>query len=395
MGSVYPKKGWLYLRFKDPTGKWRSKASGLPVGQERAARRMLAKIEDRIAAGDIYAGKDGVTVASYSKVWLQDRRKLGLADVGNDEARLRLHILPHIGALQIARVRPRHLIEMVRAWRTSGTLAPKTIHNCYSVVKALFRDAVIADLVEASPAILTRHHLGTSMDADPEWRATARYTRDELERLIGDPAIPWDRQVLYALQGLAALRHGEAAGLRWRHYEPDVKPLGRLVVATSYAKGRTKTNATRHMPVHPTLAAMLAQWKLHGWPEMMGRVPGSEDLVVPLPPQGKEVRRQRQNPRAGGMRSKSDSWKRLRRDLDALGLRHRRGHDLRRTMISLAQDDGASKDILRLATHGRPRREAIDDYTSLQWETICREVAKLQVTRRESGARIITLRGQE
>jgi hypothetical protein len=42
------------------------------------------------------------------------------------------------------------------------------------------------------------------------------------------------------------------------------------------------------MPVHPVLAAMLAEWKLQGWPEMMGRTPEPDDLVVPLPrkPQG-------------------------------------------------------------------------------------------------------------
>ena len=52
-------------------------------------------------------------------------------------------------------------------------------------------------------------------------------------------------------------------------------------------------------------------------------------------------------------------------------------------MISLAQDDGAAKDILKLGTHGRGRRDAIDSYTTLEWETICREVAKLRVQRRE------------
>jgi hypothetical protein len=42
--------------------------------------------------------------------------------------------------------------------------------------------------------------------------------------LISDRRIPPDRQVLYALEGLAALRHGEAAGLRWRHWDNALKP---------------------------------------------------------------------------------------------------------------------------------------------------------------------------
>ncbi len=50
------------------------------------------------------------------------------------------------------------------------------------------------------------------------------------------------------------------------------------------------------------------------------------------------------------------------------GRRHRRGHDLRRTMISLARTNGARKDIL---------------YTTFSWDALCAEVAKLKVQRHE------------
>ena len=45
----------------------------------------------------------------------------------------------------------------------------------------MFRDAVLADLIEQAPAILGKYQLGTVEDADPEWRATAIYTRSELD----------------------------------------------------------------------------------------------------------------------------------------------------------------------------------------------------------------------
>ena len=46
----------------------------------------------------------------------------------------------------------------------------------------------------------------------------------------------------------------------------------------------TKTDAAKHVPVHPVLAAMLAEWKLGGWAEMVGHAPAADDLLVPLPP---------------------------------------------------------------------------------------------------------------
>ncbi len=383
MGSIYKRGKKLWLRFKGPDGKWTQSPSGFEVGQEKQAREALRRLEDRLAANVEFGEpeKGPVTLARYAQRWLEQREGL-VADLRTDESRLRHHVLPYIGDMALEDIRPRHLVDLFRQLRVQGAIAPKTVHNIYGVLKALFRDAHLADLVTTSPCILTRHQLGENVDKDPTWRATAVFTRAELEMLISDTRVPPDRQVLYALQGIAALRHGEAAGLRWKHYDPNTPVLGRLVIATSYDKGHTKTKRTRYMPVHPTLAAVLAEWKLQGWPEMMGRPPTPEDLVVPMP------RPTNRGPRVefGGMRTDHHSYKRLVKDMEALGLRHRRGHDLRRTMISLARTDGARKDILELCTH-TPRKSGntIDLYTTFPWEALCAEVAKLQVQRHERG----------
>ena len=61
-----------------------------------------------------------------------------------------------------------------------------------------------------------------------------------------------------------------------------------------------------------------------------------------------------------------------------LGLRRRRGHDLRRTFITLAQVDGARRDLLEIVTHG-PRGDIVSIYTTFPWPALCAEVAKLDV----------------
>ena len=61
-----------------------------------------------------------------------------------------------------------------------------------------------------------------------------------------------------------------------------------------------------------------------------------------------------------------------------LGLRPRRGHDLRRTFITLAQVDGARRDLLETITHG-PRGDIVSVYTTFPWPALCAEVAKLQI----------------
>ncbi len=61
---------------------------------------------------------------------------------------------------------------------------------------------------------------------------------------------------------------------------------------------------------------------------------------------------------------------------------------MRRTFISLCLSDGARKEILKWVTHSRPSQDQIDDYTTLLWNPLCEEVAKLKVRLRRAPQRI-------
>lgn len=87
--------------------------------------------------------------------------------------------------------------------------------------------------------------------------------------------------------------------------------------------------------------------------------------------------------RRGLNHSHGHGLKRFHEDLDRIGLRRRRQHDLRRMFISLARTDGARKDLLECVTHGS-RGDIIDVYTKLPWALLCEEMAKLRIALAES-----------
>jgi hypothetical protein len=78
------------------------------------------------------------------------------------------------------------------------------------------------------------------------------------------------------------------------------------------------------------------------------------------------------------IRSAQETPKQLHDDLRTLGLRERRGHDLRRTFITLAQVDGARRDLLETMSHG-PRGDIVSVYTTFPWPALCAEIAKLKI----------------
>ena len=356
----------LRVKVKDPSsGKWRNLTTPFLPGQEDQVGPWLEAN---------YSGPtpEQHTVRSFARSWLVEREQNGVRDVENDTSRLEHHVYPIIGDLPLDAGRAKHIVTIVDRLKKSGH-APRTIRNVYSVVKALFRDARIEDLVTTDPCILTARQLGKLRDADLGWRAGAVFTRPELAALIGNNKLPLDRRVLHALLGVGMLRTGEACGLRWSAWQ-KAQPLEKLIITRSYDHDTTKTEAERWMPVHEALSTLLWMWREVGWKDAFGRAPTSEDLVLPCPmPTNRGPRKP-----FGAMRDKEYVYKRWLTDLTTLGLRHRRVHDLRRTGISFAIEDGAIEDILKRGTHAPPRH-VMGLYTQPAWEAVCREVEKLDL----------------
>lgn len=370
MGTVYRRGRKLWVGFKGPEGKWLYRSSGYVVGQEAQAERLVLELEEAIKRGDTVSREAAGTVAEYAATWF-DRRS-SLWNTPRDRKRWERHVTPALGAVRLDLVRPRHVRELVAA--LTAKLSPRTVINTYGLVRRLFADAVADELLTASPCQLQRGDLPQKADRDPAWRGRAVYSRAEVELLISDARVPLDRRVLYALAGLAGLRMGEINDLRWASLDASRAPLGVLHVTSSYTRVNKRAKVpkagAREVPVHPVLADLLDGWWRAGFLEVLGRPPDLGGLILPSA-----------SSRAGhgGRRTDASVLPALRRDLEVLGLRHRRFHDLRRTFISLARGDGANRDALRTVTHNPRSGDVFDQYTTFDWASRCHAVASLNV----------------
>jgi integrase len=365
---------WRYhVRIKLPDGR-RVRLKGTPAINTKAAALAAERAHIERALNPPAAPPAVVpTVQQYADLWLDKRAN---ANASDDRTRLTLHALPHLGRMRMDEVKPRHLRDLILALRGEGKLAPRTIRQVSGLLHTMFKSAAIEEVITANPVQFERGTLPKKVDKDPTWRHEAIYTRDEIETLISDERVLPDRRILYALKSLAALRHGEAASLTWSQYDLGAKPLGSINL------GHTKSGVPRQVPVHPVLAKLLASWKLSGWSSTYGRSPRADDLIVPTRNMNED------NPR-GTVQQPTESQKALVADLKLLKLRYRagqkrnrRGHDMRRTFITLARTDGAIDGLLRWVTHG-PSSEMIDVYTSPPWEALCTEIAKLKIALKE------------
>ena len=369
MGFLYQRGNVWWLRV---TVGGKPKSSSTGCSDKKKAEAVLEHVLARIEAGESIGDEDGaITVAAYAERVIEKRKARDLSGWKIDRSRMRANVLPVIGKMLLTDVRPRHVLAVVERAQ-SRSCAPRSVRNIYYLVSALFNEAVGDQLIETSPCTLNRNQIGTVRDKDPAWRESARYTRDEVIALMSDRRVPEDRRVLYALKTIGMLRHGEAAGLTFARLNKEAMPLAKLSVVLSYRRPIGDRKGPRAVPVHPELRELLDRWWARGWQEVMGRPPTLDDLVVPAPPSVRYPE--------GHMRTKDIAHKDITADLALLGFRHRRGHDLRRTGITVYLEDGASKDLLRVCSHGQRIRDgAIDLYISYEWFALCGEISKLKL----------------
>jgi integrase len=370
MSSLFVRRGTrrLYAKLRDIEGVWRQVATGFDEDQRDQAERWVRDREREVERERRTRGESRgpLTVAIYAETWLSRRLN---ATAKDDRTRITKHVIPRIGHLEIVDVRPRHLRDLIVDLRAEGALAPKTIRQISGLLHSMFKSAVIDEIIAENPAVFERGVLPSKVDKDPTWRHEAIYTRAEVEQLLSDERIPIDRRAFYALKFFTG-RHSEVATLTWSQYDTAARPLGAINL------GKTKSGVPRQVPVHPTLAKVLAAWKLSGWEDLYGHKPEPTDLIVPT----RNLRRRRAD----------EAQKQLLADLDKIGLRtragkerNRRGHDLRRTLITLARTDGALDSLLRWITHGPRPSEMLDVYSTPPWGALCAEIGKLKVDLRE------------
>jgi integrase len=422
VASIYARGEVLWLKYKDEHGKPVCRSSGYRVGQETAARELALEVEVQAAlkrtanANALVANANtstapvdlnppapmrldvsraipetkpivsaspserigpvaapgALTVAEYIEQWIKMRWQI---ETWKDEAgRLRLHVVPLIGHMAIADVRPKHIRDLINAIKRKTSdapkckdkpLAPRTVRLIFGALRLMFKSAVIDEHISASPVVVEAGVLPKNIDKDPTWRSTAIFEREELVSIISDARIPLYHRVFYALEGLAGVRHGEAAALRWSDRNKSCRPLAKLTVARSGKKDRTKTQLTREVPIHPSLATILDEWEATGWAATFGRAPRPTDLIVPS--------------ETNKIRSPATTLKEFHADLERIGLRTRRGHDLRRTFVTLIRVDGGRSEVLRPITHPG-EKDIIGLYTTFPWPVVCEELAKLRIT---------------
>jgi integrase len=260
-GHIRPRgSGTWELKFdlgRDGLGKRQSRYVSFK-GTKREAQAELTWLLAAQAKGE-FIDPSKVTAAEFFDRWQRDWAALNVSrkTLERYSDLLRKHVVPHVGALPVQRLRPVHLNELYA--KLAKVLAPRTVGHVHRVVHRALGHAMRWGVVAQNPASLVSPPPVAAEEIETLTMAQVQTVLADLRgRILGLMAT--------TLLG-TGMRRGELLALRWADVDLD---RGRLRVEQSLEQTRAglrfKAPKTRHgrrsISIPPSLAADLrSHWK--------------------------------------------------------------------------------------------------------------------------------------
>lgn len=236
------------VNFRDPEGKQRRKT----FRRRADATAFISTVEaDKLRGAYRHVDAGRTTFGQYAKEWLTSRT-FSRSTHQATELRLRLHVLPVLGDLQLRHIKPSTVQQLVKGWQ----IAPSYQQVVFSHVSAILAAAVDDDLIGKNPCAAR----SVTRPTAPR-RKVVPWPHERIAAM--HDALPPRYQLAVTLGSGAGLRQGEIFGLGVRDIDflngvITVRRQVKLFASNQQAFGLPKGEKTRTVPLASKVADEIA-----------------------------------------------------------------------------------------------------------------------------------------
>ncbi len=231
------------LRWRDPnTGAWKRHRELLPRDLPApAAKRRAADMQAAALAGTFVPGREASrklrSALDEYLSWLATQRPKAVADRTLHAKKL----VASLGNVDLDKIQP-FGVERFKSHRSAEGCAPGTVNRHLTTLKHFVRMAADWNWMsrEAADAVRRVRPL-----REPAGRVRS-LQGDEEARLLAE--LPDAVRAIAVTAMVSGMRRSEIVGLRWSNVDLASERITLI---------RTKSNRVRHIPIHPSLAALL------------------------------------------------------------------------------------------------------------------------------------------
>ena len=256
-GSVR-KRGstWRYVVDigRDENGKRKQRDRG-GFATKREAQEELRKFQNHVDSGFL-PDAENVTFGEFMSSWLEHHAtQVEPKTWKRYEALSRLYLVPRLGHMQLARIRPAHVQAAIDAVGQS----PRTVQHVRGVASNAMRQAVAWQLITSNPVAATRAPKAERPDLEVLNVETVRAIMSAAEGTL------WEIPIFLA--AFTGARRGEVLAIRWEYVYLD---RGRVRIAFGLERlsgefrfKEPKTKRSRRSVALPQIAVdRLRRWRI-------------------------------------------------------------------------------------------------------------------------------------
>ena len=231
------KKSWRikYDLPRDETGERRiayKTVKGTRKEAEKERRRLLTAIDK-----GIHVDPSALTVAAYMDQWLADVAPASVSPKSLEQYRSlsRIQIKPHLGTLQLQKLRPADIAAWHQALGKTG-ISVRSIQHAHGVLRTALAHAAAVEILERNVATFIRPPKTVRTEVEI---LNAEQIADALRKLEGHPIYP-----IAAVAIGTGARRGEIAALRWSDIDLDAATV-RIERSLEQIKGSIRVKAPK------------------------------------------------------------------------------------------------------------------------------------------------------
>ncbi|MGG4503851.1 tyrosine-type recombinase/integrase [Paenibacillus polymyxa] len=250
------KKNKWYFVIEDGEGKDRKRIKRRGFKTKREAEAAELDLKNQLRGGlNLEASK--TLYRDYMKDHLKDKRtsvkagtlKMYTALVNN-------HILPKLGDLALAEIKPRHIQNLYNDLFESKKLSDENIQKVHSIINESLNKAAAHDMIVKNPALAVKR-------PKAEKKEMLYWSEQESHKFLETAAS--DRYYYAFLLGLTTgMRRGEILGLRWKDVDLEKRTISivqTLLLDGTFQIGAKTDSGTRMIGIDKSTVAELRKLK--------------------------------------------------------------------------------------------------------------------------------------
>ena len=221
---------------------------------QKALEKFVFEFEEKVKSGKFLDGEK-ITFQAFSDTWLSDYALQHLEPTTIDiyKKLLRVHIIPAIGNLKLARIQPAHLNKLYNAMLLErkdgreGGYSPTTIKRVHALISSILNTAVKWNVVLENPCERVSPPKQTR-DADSIQFFTLEETGlflAAVDAALAAGRIHTQHKVFFHLALFCGLRRGELVALTWADFDFNRCTVS-ITKSTGLVDGKPFTKAPKN-----------------------------------------------------------------------------------------------------------------------------------------------------